>query len=208
MNDIPRRRSRRESQENTRAQLKHAALQIISGGGVAAASIRGVCQRAGFTQGAFYSNFDGMDDLLLALVEDHTAALAGELHAIVAETQGMQLEAGLQRIAARMSGLARDPALSLMVVELHLHARRNADFAAAFEPVKRRYRSEFSRITTSLLDAYDLRPGIEADRLASVLMSLWSGAILQIDPHDDHGAEDHMLVVFRALTSARSGTDG
>lgn len=196
------RRSRRESQKVTRARLKQAALQIISAGGVAAASIRGICQRAGFTQGAFYSNFDSIDDLLLALVEDHTAAMADELRAIIAETEGMQLDAGLQRIAARLSGLARDPARSLMVVEMHLHARRNADFAAVFEPVKHRYRAEFSRITAALLAAHDLQPGIKADRLTSVLMALWSGAILQVDPHEGPAAEDHMVAVFRSLTRA------
>ena len=199
MTPSPERRSRRESQDATRASLLEAALQIISGGGVAAASIRGICQRAGFTQGAFYSNFDSIDDLLLALVDRHIQTLARELHAILDETRDLPLDGAMQRLAAHLSRLARDPTLSLMLVELHLHARRNPAFALAFEPVRHRHRAAFADIAAALFDAHGLQPQIAADHLASVLMSLWSGAILHHPPQDSLSAEAHMLMVFRAL---------
>ncbi|KFI28429.1 hypothetical protein CN97_18705 [Haematobacter massiliensis] len=194
------RRSRRESQEATRTRLLEAALQIISSGGVAAASIRGICQRAGFTQGAFYSNFESIDDLLLALVDRHIQTLARELHASLDETRDLPLDSAMQRMAAHLSRLARDPTLSLMLVELHLHARRNPAFAVAFEPVRRRHRAEFAGVAAAIFDAHGLQPQIGADHLASVLMSLWSGVILHHPPQDSLSAEEHMLLVFKALT--------
>lgn len=201
MDDAPKRLSRRQMQQATQAQLKKAALHIISSGGIAAASIRGICQRAGFTQGAFYSNFATKEDLVLALVEDHTAALAAEFQSILDETKGLSLNASLERMASRMAELARNPTLSLMIVELHLHARRDAEFAARFEPVKRYYRAEFTRVTENLIEVHVLNPKITADQLAAMLMALWSGATLQIHPQETLTAEEHLLLVFKAVSN-------
>lgn len=198
---LPKRRSRHEMQQETQAQLKKAALHLIASGGIAAVSIRGICQRAGFTQGAFYSNFATKEELLLALVEDHTAALAAEFQSIVEETQGLALDASLERMASRMAELARKPTLSLMIVELHLHARRDAEFAARFEPVKRYYRNQFTRITEALITAHGLSPKVTADQLAATLMALWSGATLQIHPQETLSAEKHLLLVFKAVSN-------
>lgn len=53
----PRRLSRREMQEGTRQKLLAAATEIIANGGVAAATIRGVCEAAGYSQGGILFKF-------------------------------------------------------------------------------------------------------------------------------------------------------
>ena len=45
----------------------NAAFDLFAEDGVDATSIEAVCERAGFTRGAFYSNFDSKHELLLAL---------------------------------------------------------------------------------------------------------------------------------------------
>jgi len=47
------------SRENTRARLLEAAAQVFAEAGLDGASVEAVCERAGFTRGAFYSNFAG-----------------------------------------------------------------------------------------------------------------------------------------------------
>ncbi|EED6225695.1 helix-turn-helix transcriptional regulator, partial [Salmonella enterica subsp. enterica serovar Haifa] len=55
------------SRENTRARLLDAAAQVFAEVGLDGASVEAVCERAGFTRGAFYSNFDSKDELFLTL---------------------------------------------------------------------------------------------------------------------------------------------
>lgn len=57
------------SRENTRTRLLDAAHEVFAEVGLDAASVEAVCDRAGFTRGAFYSNFESKDDLFLTLVE-------------------------------------------------------------------------------------------------------------------------------------------
>ncbi|PJI52936.1 hypothetical protein CTI14_35415, partial [Methylobacterium radiotolerans] len=55
------------SRENTKARLLEAAAQVFAEAGLDGASVEAVCERAGFTRGAFYSNFDSKDELFLTL---------------------------------------------------------------------------------------------------------------------------------------------
>ncbi|WP_432498215.1 TetR/AcrR family transcriptional regulator [Kineococcus auxinigenes] len=53
--------------EQTRTRLLAAALELLAEQGLARSSVEGVCERAGFTRGAFYSNFTSMDEVVAAL---------------------------------------------------------------------------------------------------------------------------------------------
>src|SRR6476620_6040810 len=54
--------------EATRQKLLDAAAQVFAEVGLDAASVEAICERAGFTRGAFYSNFETKDELFLDLV--------------------------------------------------------------------------------------------------------------------------------------------
>ncbi|MFB8892332.1 MULTISPECIES: TetR/AcrR family transcriptional regulator [Microbacterium] len=62
-------RTATRSRENTRVRLLDAAAEVFAEVGLDAASVEAVCDRAGFSRGAFYSNFDSKGELFLALVE-------------------------------------------------------------------------------------------------------------------------------------------
>ncbi|HOB13879.1 MAG TPA: helix-turn-helix domain-containing protein, partial [Novosphingobium sp.] len=61
--------SREDSQAATRTALLDAAEELILESSMPGLSLRAVCTRAGFTQGAFYSNFASREELLLAVME-------------------------------------------------------------------------------------------------------------------------------------------
>jgi AcrR family transcriptional regulator len=52
----------------TRDRLMAAAARVFAERGVIGASVEEICEAAGFTRGAFYSNFADKDDLVLALI--------------------------------------------------------------------------------------------------------------------------------------------
>src|SRR5690554_525741 len=53
--------------ENTRTRLLDAAAEVFAEFGLEGASVEAICERAGFTRGAFYSNFESKDELFLQL---------------------------------------------------------------------------------------------------------------------------------------------
>jgi AcrR family transcriptional regulator len=61
----------RPTRDETREKLFEAAAQIFADRGIGAASIETIAAAAGFTRGAFYSNFESKDDLIVAMLEDH-----------------------------------------------------------------------------------------------------------------------------------------
>ena len=61
----------RPTRDETREKLFEAAAEVFEEHGIGAASIEMIAAAAGLTRGAFYSNFDGKDDLIIAMLEDH-----------------------------------------------------------------------------------------------------------------------------------------
>ncbi len=55
----------------TREKLFEAAARVFEDQGIGGASIEAIVAAAGFTRGAFYSNFNSKDELIIAMIEDH-----------------------------------------------------------------------------------------------------------------------------------------
>ncbi|MDD7972844.1 TetR/AcrR family transcriptional regulator [Roseinatronobacter alkalisoli] len=64
--------SRAESQAATRRKLLESAFEVVSRHGYDGASVEMIAEEAGFSKGAFYSNFNSKEDILLQLL--HTNA--------------------------------------------------------------------------------------------------------------------------------------
>src|SRR5690606_28857067 len=75
------------SRENTRARLLDAAAQVFAEVGIGGASVEAICERAGFTRGAFYSNFDSKDELFLELSTSVASRRIDEVRSRVAELE-------------------------------------------------------------------------------------------------------------------------
>ncbi|WP_433723649.1 TetR/AcrR family transcriptional regulator [Nocardia sp. CA-129566] len=78
--DAPARRVTRRRTE-TRKRLLTAAYEVFAEEGFGRASVERVCERAGFTRGAFYSNFTSLDELFLAMWEQRSADMIAGVRA-------------------------------------------------------------------------------------------------------------------------------
>jgi AcrR family transcriptional regulator len=63
----------RPTRDETRDKLFEAAARVFEEQGINGASIEAVAASAGFSRGAFYSNFESKDELIIAMLEDHVA---------------------------------------------------------------------------------------------------------------------------------------
>jgi AcrR family transcriptional regulator len=61
----------RPTRDVTREKLYEAAARVFEEQGIGGASIEAIAAAAGFSRGAFYSNFKSKDELIIAMLEDH-----------------------------------------------------------------------------------------------------------------------------------------
>src|SRR5208337_2692543 len=128
--------TREESHLQTRSRLLAAAQKEIARRGISAASVRNISEAAGFSQGAFYSNFQSKQAMLLALMEEHMQQEAVAFHEIIEATAPDDLEETLLEIAGWLKTLQADRSWSMLALELQMHANRNPDFAAKYDESK------------------------------------------------------------------------
>jgi AcrR family transcriptional regulator len=63
----------RPTRDDTREKLFEAAARVFEEQGIGGASIEAIAAAAGFSRGAFYSNFTSKDELIIAMLEEHVA---------------------------------------------------------------------------------------------------------------------------------------
>jgi AcrR family transcriptional regulator len=61
----------RPTRDATCEKLFEAAARVFEEQGIGGATIEAVAAAAGFTRGAFYSNFNSKDELIIAMLEEH-----------------------------------------------------------------------------------------------------------------------------------------
>src|SRR5271156_5527895 len=75
--------TRGESHQRTRELLIQAASQAFANQGYGGASVGDIAEAAGFSKGAFYSNFASKEAILLELLRRHKMQDINELRALI-----------------------------------------------------------------------------------------------------------------------------
>ncbi|QNG20465.1 TetR/AcrR family transcriptional regulator [Rhodococcus triatomae] len=65
----------------TRSRLLDAAVDVFAENGFGRSTVEQICERAGYTRGAFYSNFDSLDEMFFAMWELRSRAMLDGLRA-------------------------------------------------------------------------------------------------------------------------------
>ncbi len=191
--------TREESHLRTRARLLLAARQEIAHHGIAAASVRNISEAAGFSQGAFYSNFQSKEAMLLALMEDHMRQEAAAFLEIVEATAPGDLEQTLVEIAGWLKTLKADRNWSMLALELQMHANRDPDFAAKFDECKSSYQAAFAKGFALLFYRHSLMPRLDPLQMAIGFNALWSGFAIQGTVASAKPADEVISIFLKAL---------
>ncbi|MFF1302048.1 TetR/AcrR family transcriptional regulator [Streptomyces sp. NPDC058307] len=95
--ETTRRVTRRRVQ--TRANLLDAAFAVFAAKGFGRVSIEEVCEAAGYSRGAFYSNFDSLDELFFALYQQRADLIADQVAgALALDGPGLDVPAAVDRV--------------------------------------------------------------------------------------------------------------
>jgi AcrR family transcriptional regulator len=181
-----RRQTRAEKQAETRRLLLRAAEEVFRRRGFSGATVEEITERAGFSRGAFYSNFKSREELFIEL-----------LHKRVYDEFTRMLERTPRRKSprARMESTAREFArryergerwLFELWLECLAYAARHPEFASLPATFWRGNRALTARITESTFAEVGEKPPIEAKHLATALIALDIGLAIQnlVDPEE------------------------
>jgi len=196
------RKTREQSRHETREHLIAAAHAAIGRDGIGGLSLRRLCEEAGYSQGAFYSNFAGRDELLLVVMQRHVVAEVETLRRLVQVAQGEVLDDVLAKLAARLADLAKETEWSLLAIELQMHAQRDARFADAYNAAKSSYHAEFASLVDEIVQRHHLTPALPSLPIAVGLYALWSGLAVQGTVPGAGPRDEIFLAFLRAILGA------
>ncbi|MEU6812559.1 TetR family transcriptional regulator [Streptomyces sp. NPDC046831] len=123
----------------TRADLLDAAFTVFAAKGFGRVSIEEVCEAAGYSRGAFYSNFATLDELFFALYRERAELIAEQVAgALALDGPVLDVPAAVDRVTEVLlldldwllvktdflAHAARDPAVARTLLEHRARLRR------------------------------------------------------------------------------------
>jgi AcrR family transcriptional regulator len=175
-----RRLSRAEQQAQTRAALLEAAARVFVERGFAGASVEAISSQAGFSRGAFYSNFESKEQLFAELLQQRVyerySAMAQEAKAPRGERPDMR-EVGRQ--LAALQGAREGRWLFRLWLELLAHAGRDERFREIAGAFWRANRKASAEAIAAAFAEQGTSPPVAADHLASAMIALDIGLAIQ-----------------------------
>ncbi|HEY5628058.1 MAG TPA: TetR/AcrR family transcriptional regulator [Candidatus Limnocylindrales bacterium] len=187
----------------TRERVLDAAREVFAEKGVFGGSVEEICERAGFTRGAFYSNFADKDDVLRALVEREQGRLLTHLDASLEAVDGEiaaapDLESVLHSIVDRiLRSVPVDRQLMLMTSELEIHAIRRPDLPRDMLDVNARFRGRIGAYISAAMERHGRELIVPAtdvtDTLFAVVERSYRRALLGGEGGDPDGLASSVL---------------
>ena len=209
--DSSRRRPRRRpTRADTRLRLLEAAARVFAEKGISAGTIEDICDEAGFSRGAFYSNFKAKDELVLELLEVQLAASLQEVDRL------FDTSSDAESFITRMESDDRqrnDPISGdgILYIELMLYALRNPENRPR---LVERQRKQYER-TAQILDKIQADVGVpfpgRSEDMVALILAFDDGLLLHqlIDPESYRQGQyaDTMLALHRLWAGGDTRSD-
>ncbi|WP_053386128.1 TetR/AcrR family transcriptional regulator [Leucobacter japonicus] len=179
----------------TRSRLLDAAAEVFAEAGVQAASVEQVCARAGFSRGAFYSNFSSKEQLFLALLEREFDRRVVEVEATIAELtpaleqlQGkIDPEQAAEYITRFIAPEQNAPQWFILENEFALMAMRDPEIAPGYIALLDRATESFAALVEVAIAAAGRRFIFPADRTTEIIDGMCDRAIrITVLEGEDH----------------------
>jgi AcrR family transcriptional regulator len=158
----------RPTRDDTREKLFEAAARVFEEQGIGGASIEAIAAAAGFTRGAFYSNFTSKDELIIAMLEDHVEQSIRRNLDLLAKYENIAgfLEALKTMDRNRQDPLGRSPLLHMEMILFVARAEKRRPELAKRLRARR-------QLITDIVETTFKKTGRKA-----ALNPAWTGAVL------------------------------
>ncbi|MBT0767546.1 TetR/AcrR family transcriptional regulator [Kineosporia sp. J2-2] len=174
----------------TRQRLLTAATTVIAERGVNGASVEAICEEAGFTRGAFYSNFATKEDLLHDLMVAKHAGLLDGIRRILDETDQAAPTNGVELIEDVVEKvLAANPVdrqSRLVDAEIGLFIVRNPELAPPLMRAMAPFREGLARLLVEGLERAGRRLVVDLDDAVNAIFAAYeAGSTWSTAAHDE-----------------------
>lgn len=206
--------------QRTRERLIDAAYEVFAEHGVHAASVEQVSERAGFTRGAFYSNFDSKEELFFALESRENQLRLDRLETglqsitpSLIDSAGHYTDGSLEALIFAFLELQPDDRRWCLVQsEFRMLAMRDAAVAARYLEHQEGAGRQLAAWLDQAAALVHLRFTIPTPDVAHIVVALYESAIqtaILMDPDGDEGSPRNLAMrtlpaIVNALTESIS----
>jgi len=173
-----RRLTREDSRDRTTRRLLNAARKLIARKGLSDTTLDDIAEEAGYTRGAFYSNFGSKADLFIELLRRDHEATNAQLRALRSESVPLE---HIQRCIRKIHGQLYGTDESFMNwAEARMLAARDAKFRARLDALLVERRAEVAELIRYVYGRLGVAPPVAATALAMGFNSLLEGVKLNM----------------------------
>jgi AcrR family transcriptional regulator len=167
--------------EATRQRLLDAAAQVFAETGLDAASVEAICERAGYTRGAFYSNFESKEQLFLELSARTARVQIDAVRARVAQLEADGTFAGTRAdalaIVQQVLAATHDERWGVLLMgEMRLHALRVPALAEGFLAQEDELLASVQQVVTDIARANRMVMRLPAADATKLLLTAWKSS--------------------------------
>lgn len=171
----------------TRRKLIAAAYEVFSEHSIRDTPVEMICERAGFTRGAFYSNFASKEDLFLAVYEDQMRLRIERLRTAVDDVvhpEDVRDDAALRELIVRVCMMCMEPLVAdknwyLLTGEFRIQALRHPELREHAKVEMDRVRDELGAMLFEELARLGMTIVVSARDAVASLEGLYETAIEQ-----------------------------
>ena len=164
--------------ENTRARLLAAALDVFAEQGVKRVTVDELVVAAGFTRGAFYSNFSSLEEVFFAVFEDQASRMLAAVRGVIESIpEGDFSLESLGLILESLHPYGRQ--WYLIHTEFVLLARRNDEARTVLNEHTRRFHAELVDVIGVVIARLGRTPKIPLEQMTETAIALYMHSIAQ-----------------------------
>jgi len=189
--------TREDSRDQTTQRLLDAAQRLIAKKGLSATSVEDIAAAAGYTRGAFYSNFSSKDDLFIELLRRDHMRVHTQLGAL--HNDALSLDHIQERGRELYGQLYRDNESFMNWTEARLLAARDARFRIKLNTLLAEKRSHIVEFIHYFYERAGTEPPLPPDALAMGFMAVVEGmklSLLSSPGEMPAGMAESVLTVF------------
>ncbi|WIE75646.1 TetR/AcrR family transcriptional regulator [Curtobacterium sp. MCSS17_007] len=170
---------------STRAQLVAAAEAVFDETGTTAVSVEAIVTRAGFTRGAFYSNFRSVDELFFAVYEQQAALVSELLGGMLDDARAAEHPSLDDVVRGVVGGLPPEEKWYAIRSVLITRARHDETVNRLLREHTDHFHDTLQPLLVGSLARIGLRPTVDPALFTRAVVAAHVGAVSQSVLHDD-----------------------
>lgn len=199
----PRKRlTREESRAQTRATLMAVGREHFIRYGLGGAVAEKIAEDAGYSRGALYSNFNGKEELFLAVIREEQDLRMQAFHSMLKEEPSAKER--LRKMRNAIADVVTDPDWIVLRAEFEAGALRNEHIRQTFVEVHRQQIRDAGNLIRNLARSSEIHMDIKPNEFMMIILNLTHGLAVtqkilgaELSPkgtrHLIHSLFDHLI---------------